>query len=54
MGRFDGYWEFGLNAWDTAAGSLMVTEAGGRTTKTDGTPFDLFTPQPALLERTHS
>lgn len=44
MGRFDGYWEFGLNAWDTAAGSLMVTEAGGRTTKTDGTPFDLFTP----------
>jgi myo-inositol-1(or 4)-monophosphatase len=44
MGRFDGYWEFGLNAWDTAAGSLIVTEAGGRLTKTDGSPFDLFTP----------
>jgi myo-inositol-1(or 4)-monophosphatase len=44
MGRFDGYWEFGLNAWDTAAGTLIVEEAGGRITKTDGTPFDLFTP----------
>ena len=28
-GRFDGYWEFNLNAWDTAAGALLVTEAGG-------------------------
>ena len=29
-GRLDGYWETGLNAWDWAAGSLLVTEAGGR------------------------
>lgn len=29
-GRLDGYWESGLNAWDWAAGSLLVTEAGGR------------------------
>lgn len=29
-GRFDGYWEEKLGAWDTAAGSLLVSEAGGR------------------------
>ena len=28
-GRFDGFWESGLNAWDTAAGCLLVREAGG-------------------------
>ncbi|NYZ15300.1 inositol monophosphatase [Azospirillum sp. RWY-5-1] len=28
-GRYDGYWERGLSPWDCAAGSLMVTEAGG-------------------------
>ena len=28
-GRVDGFWEVGLKAWDIAAGSLMVTEAGG-------------------------
>lgn len=31
-GRFDGFWEFSLNAWDTAAGFLMVEEAGGKVT----------------------
>ena len=29
-GRIDAFWEIGLNAWDTAAGSLLITEAGGR------------------------
>ncbi|MGA0122114.1 MAG: inositol monophosphatase family protein [Gaiellales bacterium] len=29
-GRLDGYWESGLNPWDWAAGSLLVSEAGGR------------------------
>ncbi|MBN3034382.1 MAG: inositol monophosphatase [Bacteroidales bacterium] len=29
-GRFDGFYEYGLNPWDVAAGSLIVTEAGGR------------------------
>lgn len=29
-GRFDGFWELGLNPWDTAAGVLIVGEAGGR------------------------
>ncbi len=28
-GRFDGFWEMNLNAWDIAAGILLVTEAGG-------------------------
>ncbi|MBD3815344.1 MAG: inositol monophosphatase, partial [Halothiobacillus sp.] len=28
-GRLDGYWEFGLQPWDIAAGVLMVREAGG-------------------------
>lgn len=36
MGRLDGYWEFGIKPWDIAAGGLIVREAGGRTTSTDG------------------
>jgi myo-inositol-1(or 4)-monophosphatase len=28
-GRLDGFWEMGLSPWDTAAGTLMITEAGG-------------------------
>lgn len=40
-GRLDGYWEFKLNPWDTAAGVLLVTEAGGRVTYIDGGPFHL-------------
>ena len=36
-GRLDGYWEFRLNAWDMAAGVLLVNEAGGQTTEPDGT-----------------
>ena len=40
-GRFDAYWEFNLNPWDTAAGALMVTEAGGKMTTFEGEPFRL-------------
>jgi myo-inositol-1(or 4)-monophosphatase len=40
-GRVDAYWEFNLNAWDTAAGALLVTEAGGTMTRYDGEPFRL-------------
>ncbi|MDP3980139.1 MAG: inositol monophosphatase family protein [Chlamydiota bacterium] len=29
-GRYDGFWEFGLNVWDIAAGSIIVKEAGGK------------------------
>ena len=35
-GRFDGYWERGLQNWDMAAGTLLVTEAGGKVTDADG------------------
>jgi myo-inositol-1(or 4)-monophosphatase len=35
-GRLDGFWEFNLNPWDTAAGILLVEEAGGRVTNFAG------------------
>ncbi|HTS67468.1 MAG TPA: inositol monophosphatase family protein [Terriglobia bacterium] len=41
-GRFDGFWELKLNPWDKAAGTLMVTEAGGRVTDVRGAAFDLL------------
>ncbi len=40
-GRFDGFWEFNLNPWDTAAGVLIVQEAGGKVTDFQGGPFQL-------------
>jgi myo-inositol-1(or 4)-monophosphatase len=40
-GRFDGFWEFNLNPWDTAAGVLIVEEAGGKVSRFDGSPFEL-------------
>jgi myo-inositol-1(or 4)-monophosphatase len=40
-GRFDGFWEFNLNPWDTAAGVLIVQEAGGKVTDFKGGPFRL-------------
>lgn len=43
-GRFDGFWEDGLNAWDMAAGALLVTEAGGTVTNYDGGPLDIYRP----------
>ena len=39
-GRFDGFWEQHLKAWDVSAGALIVEEAGGVITGIDGTPFD--------------
>ncbi|HPS57564.1 MAG TPA: inositol monophosphatase family protein [Spirochaetota bacterium] len=39
-GRVDGYWEPMLKPWDTAAGSLILTEAGGRVSRYNGDPFD--------------
>jgi myo-inositol-1(or 4)-monophosphatase len=38
-GRLDGFWEMHLGPWDIAAGALIVAEAGGRVTATDGTPY---------------
>ena len=40
-GRFDGFWEFNLNPWDTAAGVLMVREAGGQVGDFSGGPFKI-------------
>ncbi len=40
-GRLDAFWEFGLNPWDMAAGTLLVEEAGGQTGGMLGEPLDL-------------
>ena len=40
-GRLDAFWEFNLNPWDTAAGILLVEEAGGRVSDFAGGPFHL-------------
>jgi myo-inositol-1(or 4)-monophosphatase len=40
-GRLDGFWEFGLNPWDMAAGLLLVEEAGGRNSDMLGGPVSL-------------
>jgi len=40
-GRFDGFWEFALKPWDTAAGVLLVEEAGGKISDLDGKPYVL-------------
>jgi myo-inositol-1(or 4)-monophosphatase len=58
-GRFDAYWEYKLSPWDTAAGVLIVREAGGIVTDFAGQPFDLYGQQtlasngplhPAMIE----
>lgn len=41
-GRFDGFWEHNLNAWDAAAGYLIVEEAGGRVTDLGGNPYSPY------------
>jgi len=40
-GRLDGFWEVHLNAWDMAAGALLIQEAGGRVTDFDGNTFKI-------------
>ena len=40
-GRLDGYWEFGLKPWDTAAGILLVEEAGGKVSDFRGNRFKI-------------
>jgi myo-inositol-1(or 4)-monophosphatase len=41
-GRFDGFWEGMLNAWDMSAGVLLVMEAGGRWTDYEGNPTTVY------------
>jgi myo-inositol-1(or 4)-monophosphatase len=38
-GRMDGFWDINLKPWDTAAGALIVAEAGGAVTALDGGTF---------------
>jgi myo-inositol-1(or 4)-monophosphatase len=40
-GRLSGFWEIGLNAWDIAAGALLIQESGGKVTDTEGRPYNL-------------
>lgn len=55
-GRFDAFWEFGLKPWDIAAGRLIVEEAGGTVTGTDGGKLDIFKGDilAAATEKIHS
>lgn len=46
-GRFDGFYEHSLNAWDSAAGFLIVEEAGGKVTDFAGNHYSPY--QPHLL-----
>jgi myo-inositol-1(or 4)-monophosphatase len=41
-GRFDGFYEHKLEAWDSAAGYLIVQEAGGKVTDLQGDPFSIY------------
>jgi myo-inositol-1(or 4)-monophosphatase len=51
-GRIDGYWEHVVMPWDLAAGALIVTEAGGALSGTDGSPFHVDAGQ-VLATNTH-
>nr|MBF0222786.1 inositol monophosphatase [Desulfobulbaceae bacterium] len=44
-GRLDGFWEMNLKPWDSAAGALLVSEAGGRLSTFSGKPFSPFFPE---------
>ena len=41
-GRFDGFWELGLNPWDTAAGVLILEEAGGKVSSFSGSKYSIY------------
>ncbi len=42
LGRCDGFWELDLHPWDTAAGLVILEEAGGRVTDFRGNPFSVY------------
>jgi myo-inositol-1(or 4)-monophosphatase len=44
-GRFDGFWEFNLSPWDTAAGEIIVKEAGGTITDFNNQPYSCYQKQ---------
>jgi myo-inositol-1(or 4)-monophosphatase len=53
-GRLDGFWEFGLSPWDTAAGALLIQEAGGRVGTPTGSEYalgaNIFAGNPKVYE----
>jgi myo-inositol-1(or 4)-monophosphatase len=53
-GRVDGFWELGLKPWDTAAGALLVQEAGGRVGRVGGGAYrrhgDILAATPKVYE----
>jgi myo-inositol-1(or 4)-monophosphatase len=57
-GRFDGFWEFRLKAWDVAAGGLIAREAGAKVTAIDGredflaSPLSILATTPGIYEET--
>jgi len=44
-GRFEGFWEDGLHPWDTAAGVILIEEAGGLVTDFESGPLSIYTPK---------
>jgi len=50
-GRFDGFWEENLKPWDTAAGGLLISEAGGHITNFDGGAYKLKSPNVVASNR---
>ena len=42
LGRCDGFWELDLHPWDTAAGLIILEEAGGKVTDFAGNPFSVY------------
>lgn len=41
-GRFDGFWEYNLNPWDVAGGSLILTESGGKLSDFSGNEYNIY------------
>ncbi len=52
-GRFEGFFEVELGAWDVAAGKLLVEEAGGRVTHWDKRPFDIYSRETVFASNGH-
>lgn len=53
MGRFDAFWEVGLQPWDIAAGKLLIEEAGGKISLYDGTPRPILGYLPTVASNGH-
>jgi myo-inositol-1(or 4)-monophosphatase len=49
-GRLDFFWEFGLKPWDVAAGTLLVSEAGGRVSDMRGAPHSVTASDDVLAD----